>query len=440
MRQPRAVVFGSGHSGMTLATGLLADGWRVDVFTRHSTPELLGGPAGLTQITLPSVRAAERSLGLDLWATTAPETRSLRMAMVPDQQEPWSFTATLDAAATAVDHRLKTAYWLQRFESLGGGVHVKTCTVADVASFASSGMYDLVVVAPGVDSDLGRLFAPDERRIGGATDRVAVQAHLDGFARAPEDPDIRVITSPHGEVLIYPVLAHDVLTPAQVRELSGKDDAQIDVAPYWATCVQVLARPGSTLDPDPAVNATSGPTTKAGLPSRHGHHAQAAWNHVLSHLTVLAPDLAEQCAKANVIPHSELVRQIRPQVRHPVTVLGGVPVLGIGDATVTVEHASGQGAGASTLVATTVRDQIRQQRHVNGPLDRAFLTGAWEAYWARHGQYTSGFGEFVTGYWNGALPQTLLKAFAEAVATPVGANAWAAGLDDPARMAHFLAH
>ncbi|WP_435110463.1 hypothetical protein [Nocardiopsis synnemataformans] len=437
MNQPRAVIFGSGHSALTLGTGLLADGWRVDVFTRHSTPELLGGPAGLTQITLPSVRAAERSLGLDLWATTAPKAQSVRMAMASGER-PWEFRAELPAAATAIDHRLKTAYWLQRFEALGGGVYVKTCTVADVASFAASGMYDLVVVAPGVDSDLGQLFASDGRRVGGATDRVAVQVHLDGFDRAPEDTDIQVITSPHGEVLVYPVLAHDVLSPAQVRELSGKDGSQIDVAPFWAMCVQVLARPGSVLDPSTTPDGTSAVTTRSGLPSRHGHHAQAAWSHVLSRLPALAPEVAKQCAKASVVPHSELVRHIRPQVRHPVTTMGGAPVLGIGDTTVTVEHASGQGAGASTLVATTVRDQIRQQRHLNGPLDGDFLTGAWEAYWARHGQYTSGFGEFVTGYWNGALPETLLTAFAETVATPEGANTWAAGLDDPAHMARFL--
>ncbi|WP_150253129.1 hypothetical protein [Nocardiopsis deserti] len=437
MNQPRAVIFGSGHSALTLGTGLLADGWRVDVFTRHSTPELLGGPAGLTQITLPSVRAAERSLGLDLWAVTAPKAQSVRMAMA-SADRPWEFRAELPAAATAVDHRLKTAYWLQRFEALGGGVYVKTCTVADVASFAASGMYDLVVVAPGVDSDLGRLFAPDERRVGGATDRVAVQVHLDGFDRAPGDADIQVITHPDGEVLVYPALTHDVLSPGQVRELSGAGEAPVDVAPFWAVCVQVLARPGTDLDPTPALGQKANAATAAGLPSRHGHHARNAWNHVLPRLEVLAPDVAEQCAKASVVPRSELVRHIRPRVRHPVAVVGGTPVLGIGDATVTVEHASGQGAGASVLVATTVRDQIRQQRHLNGPLDGDFLTGAWEAYWARHGQYTSGFGEFVTGYWNGSLPGALLTAFAETVATPEGANAWATGLDDPARMARFL--
>lgn len=435
---PRAVVFGSGHSALTLATGLLEDGWNVDQFTRHSTPEIMGSPAGLTQLTLPSVHQSELSLGLGLWQHTAPPAHQVRMRMAPLDGAGFEFTAPLPGPAVAVDHRLKSAYWLQHVADHGGRVHERTCTAEDVAGFATSRMHDLVVVAPGVDSDLRKLFPADPDRVGGATDRVVVQVHLavpDG--RVPEH--VEVLTCPWGEVMVYPVLTVDGLSTAQVRALSALDAPPMHVTPYVAVCVQVMARPGSPWDPTPLLfPEKQAGQTQAGLPRRHGAHARTAWSHVLRHLDAVAPELAEQWSREAVIPGSELVREVHPQVRRPVITIAGTPVVGVGDATVTVEHASGQGAGASVWVATTLRDQIRQQRQSSAPLDAPFLTGAWEAYWARHGQYTSAFGGFVTAYWSGDLPDHVLSAFTQTVSTPEGAAAWAAGLDDPARMNHLL--
>lgn len=437
-RNPRAVVFGSGHSALTLATGLLADGWRVDVFTRHSTPEILGHGAGLTQLTLPSVHATELALGLGLWQHTAPPAHQVRMRMLPSSGEGLEFTAPLPGAAVAVDHRLKSAYWLQHVTDRGGRVHERTCTSGDVTGFAASGLHDLLVVAPGVDSDLRHLFTPDPDRTGGATDRVVVQVHL----AVPEDDLLdhaQVLTCPWGEVMLYPVLTVDGLTPAQVRTLSAADAPPVHVTPFAGVCVQVMARPGSPLDPTPAISPDgANGQTGAGLPRRHGAHARTAWTHVLGQLRTLDTELSARCSDHEVVTGSELVREIHPQVRRAVTTVAGRPVVGIGDATMTVEHASGQGAGASTWVASTLRDQIRQQRQANGALDAEFLSGAWEAYWARHGQYTSAFGGFVTAYWSGSLPEHVLAGFAHTVSTPEGAAAWAAGLDDPARMNRLL--
>ncbi len=436
---PRAVIFGSGHSALTLATGLLADGWQVDVFTRHSTPEILGNPAGLTQITLPSVHATEQALGLGLWQHTAPPAHQVRMHMAPLEDAGFEFTAPLPGPAVAVDHRLKSAYWLQQVAQQGGRVHERTCTASDVAGFASSRLHDLLVVAPGADSDLRYLFAPAPDRTGGATDRVVVQAHLSGLPDQYTSELAQVLTCPWGEVMVYPVLTVNGLAPAQVRALSAMDAPPVHITPHAAMCVQVMARPGSPWDPTPTITPQSeNPETGSGLPRRHGAHAQAVWAHVLEHLAALAPDLAKLCAQGTVIAGSELVREVHPQVRCPVTTIAGTPVVGIGDATMTTEHASGQGAGASTWVATTLCEQIRQQRHTNGALDAAFLTGAWEAYWARHGQYTTAFGAFVTAYWSGELPEHVVKGFAKTVTTTEGAKAWAAGLDDPARMHHLL--
>lgn len=68
----RIMVAGSGHAGLGVATGLLAAGVDVDVFTIHTTEELLGGHPRLSQLTFPTVHAAEKKAGLDLWEQISP--------------------------------------------------------------------------------------------------------------------------------------------------------------------------------------------------------------------------------------------------------------------------------------------------------------------------------------------------------------------------------
>lgn len=406
---PRILIVGSGQSGVMLAAGLRAQGWAVDVFTRDSTTELRQRPPALTQLTFPSVLAAEQAAHLDFWSASAPGFTSIRMTMLPDGGPSASFTGRLRSPGYAIDHRLKTADWLEYVEDQGGGVHVKTITLSDLAGFTRlAGMYDLIVLAGGNRSELGALFAPAPSRSGGATGRVVCQIYLDGVASDGADMD--VVTTPHGEVFATPVLTPD--------------------GP--STSVQIFARPGGPLDPGLLHPAVTGPR-------RRIDPAPKVEGFVLDSLRRYAPALAERCAGATTVDGSALAVRVDPAVRHPVTMIGSTPVLGIGDLVLTVDPASGQGAAASTLVSAIVRDRLLDRAAASSRLaDAKFLTDAYEAYWQSHGRYTSDFSAMVTDFWDGSLPPAVLETFARAGADPAIADAWVASFDHPAVFSDWL--
>src|SRR5699024_6452259 len=99
--QNDALIVGSGHSGLVLAMGLAQDGWRVEMTTRQPLGELLGGPARLTQPSLPSARAAERDLGLDVWSSSAPQVDQVEMILAGPEGEATTIRTRLPGLATA---------------------------------------------------------------------------------------------------------------------------------------------------------------------------------------------------------------------------------------------------------------------------------------------------------------------------------------------------
>lgn len=459
-RPRKAVVIGGGRSSLTLATGLSADGWQVRVMTRGTMAETLGGRTGLTQLTMPLVRGHENALGLDLWTADAPPIETAGMHMADPAGDSWSFAAPLPltelslpgrgqtpvrmpVAATSIDTRLTSAYWRQHIADLPGAtIQPGDVSLADLASLVRYRLADLIVVATGADPALAGLFEPDSAHAGGASARVVTQVHLDE-AETWQDQDARVVTCPDGEIMVYPVLTHTPLTPEQVRAHLNVDARPTQVSPYRAMCVQVLARPGGGLDPTtaPAVRELARPPGADPLApgedpivseylGRHGTQALAAWRWLWPRLEEIDPTLVKAFQTAQVREKSMLLRRLEPQVRRPITEIDGVPVLGIGDVTNTVEHVSAQGAAASTLVATTVREQLRHLSPEQLREPQA-LAGTWEAYWVLHGAHTRNFGAFVNGYWSGALPEGTVEAFRTAVSTREGATAWAEGLNDP---------
>ncbi|WP_435109246.1 hypothetical protein [Nocardiopsis synnemataformans] len=408
----RIMVAGSGHAGLGVATGLLAAGVDVDVFTTHTTEELLGGHPRLTQLTFPTVHAAEKKAGLDLWEQISPVFSTIGFTVAPGQGETQSFVGHQRQLGTAVDHRAKTAYWLQEVERRKGRIHVKTVTREDLFWFANSGMYDLAIVATG-DSDphLAPLFPaqPQERP---ATVRAVIQAHFEG---SPPGPDVQVTTTPGGEIFCYPVLtANGSATYPEV---------------YPGTAVQIYARAGGPLDP----------ATENIEPGQRPENLQRIGDFAHQVLATYTPELAEWCAGADLVPRSQLLRYVHPVVRQPVVTVGTTPVLGVGDAVLTVDPTSGQGANASTLAATTVVDKITERLAQGGALaDTHFLTSAYGAYYASHGRYTSVFNSLVTDFWSGTLPPHMGERFGRNFADQAQADRMVVGWDDPSTLGWLL--
>lgn len=410
----RIMVAGSGQAGLGMATGLLDAGVDVDVFTTLTTEELLGGPPQLTQMTFPTVHAAEKKAGLDLWEQISPVFSTIGFTVASGQEgtEPQSFVGHQRALGTAVDHRAKTAYWLQEVERRKGRIHVKTVTREDLFWFAGSGMYDLVIVATGnSDPHLAPLFParPQQRP---ATVRAVVQAHFEG---APPGPDVQVTTTPFGEIFCYPVLtANGSATHPEV---------------YPATAVQIYARQGGPLDP----------ATKDIEPGQRPEALYRIWAFAHQVLATYTPDLAEWCAGADLVRHSQLLRYVHPVVRRPVVTVGNTPVLGVGDAVLTVDPTSGQGANASTLAATTVVNKITERLAQGGALaDIDFLTSAYGAYYTSHGRYTSVFNTLVTDFWSGDLAPHMRERFGRNFTDQDQADRMVVGWDDPSTLGWLL--
>ena len=111
--RPSALFVGTGRSVLTAATALARHDWRVDVMSRHTIPEILGAPAALTQVSLPTTRLWERELGLDLWSQDAPAATAVRLVLTNGADAPVEVVAPLPGQATAIDSRLIRARWLE---------------------------------------------------------------------------------------------------------------------------------------------------------------------------------------------------------------------------------------------------------------------------------------------------------------------------------------
>lgn len=433
-----ALIVGSGHSGLVLALGLAQDGWRVEMTTRNTLGELLGGPARITQAFLPLARAVERDLGLDLWMNSAPQVDRIEMVLASHDEPTVTFTSPLPGLATAVDRRLATAQWLQVLEQHDVVPLVQHSRAPHLEHLLRARPYDLTVMAPGANSDLADLFEVDGQRVAGASDRVIVQAHVETTDWGDQEPRIIMLSTEGAEVLIMPVLAYDPLSPQQVVAMSGEDPGaaarNLSIDPYWAVCVQVIARPDSRFAPTPR---------RAGERVHPEVEFAAAWAKAMDALERVAPQMADRYRHAPQVPGSTLIQPVTPQVRRPVTLLGQQPVLGIGDLTRTVEPASGQGAAVSTLVATTLRSRIREHRATSGTaeLDAGFLREAWNAFDSEHGRHAGIFGAFVNAYWSRDHPhhRSVRAMVASLTHTPDQVQEWGAGINQPSRMAPLMA-
>jgi hypothetical protein len=427
----RIMIAGAGHAGLGLATQLIRSDAdiHVDLYTIHTTEELLRAPR-LTQMSFPTVYEMERTAHLDFWSGVSPVFREIAFAVSPGDGTQQSFLGHQRRVGTAIDHGAKTAAWLQQVERQennpgGARIHVQTVQAQTLQWFAASGMYDLVIVATG-DSDphLAPLFPQVSVS---PTKRVIVQAHFEG---SPNGPDVQVITTPLGEIFVYPVLAAH-WEPAR----PGAEPPPPELIP--GTAVQVYARAGGSMDPASLVNPDTGGNAISYSP--RPAMRRAAWQHALGTLDDYAPDLAKWCKDASLLEQSLLMRDVTPRVRQPVSHIGGTPILGIGDAVLTVDPTSGQGANASTRVAAVIAEHVITRVKEGKPLaDSAFLEAAYKDYWEQHGKYTSVFNDLVTDFWSQSLPPYMTERFGRNFTDQDQADRMVLGWDDPSTLDWLL--
>lgn len=446
--RPSALFVGTGRSVLTAATALARHDWRVDVMSRHTIPEILGAPAALTQVSLPTTRLWEQELGLDLWSQDAPAATAVRLVLTNGADAPVEVVAPLPGQATAIDSRLIRARWLELLDG-HGTLHINTCHGSELDILADR--FDLVVVGGGENNPMRQMF-PTRDAPSGASDRIVLQAHITGFEWS-EDPHrpgegtcLDMYSLPGAEVLISPVVAMVPLSPQLVGAHSGAATSRGIVVPTIAgACVQILARPGGPFDTLPLDRRhAQAPSAADRLPGRVSstYPPGTVWEHLVDLIsTQVDPDLGGRLRGCDLIAGSELLARVEPQVRDAVTHTGrGRPVVGIGGLTRTTEPAGGQGAAAATLAGVNLAELAHRQYTTGDPLDEAFLREAMDLYESEHGAHTTGFGQLVNAYWNATDPaHDKVRYMVQALAQdPHMAALWGQGLDQPDQMAPLL--
>ncbi|MBB6171905.1 2-polyprenyl-6-methoxyphenol hydroxylase-like FAD-dependent oxidoreductase [Nocardiopsis mwathae] len=344
----RILIVGAGQSGLQMAIGLLADDYDVTLVSLHSPEEIRAGRVLSTQCLFGAALRDEHRHGLDTHNGAAPPIGGVGVGLADAKgglSADW--TGRLREPARSVDQRLKMAAWLEEVERRGGRILIHRATVEDLDRAADS--YDLVVVATG-RGELGELFERDGQRSEfAAPQRTLTAAYVHGMAEHAAGSVLRRNVLPGvGEILVTPSYT-----------LGGPCHA-----------ITVEAVPGGPMDTAPG--------------SDEGAEAMLA--RVLEAVRRHTPWEYERCRGVELTDGRAVLQgAVTPVVRKPVGRLpGGAAVLAMGDAVVTNDPVTSQGANSAAQCAKAYRRAIVD--HGDRPFDAEFMRSAFDGHWqhARH--------------------------------------------------------
>ena len=386
----RVAIAGTGISGTTLALRLQQLGIETTVFAEKTRDEIRSGRLLNTVARFEHTVARERELGVDLW--TDPGTHMDVLHLRSIDPLPLSFIGRPPHPVRAVDFRVLLPAFLDTYEERGGCV-VETAQ-PDLVGAASD--HDLVVVAVGRRS-AGDLFGiRRDRSPYDRPQRVLFAGIFEGLA-LPEPRGLSFNIAPGvGELFQMPILTqHGLATNILVEAIpQGPIAVLAELAPDDPSFVRVLR----------------------GL------------------LETYAPAIAERLDPASFAlrdPRDALQGALTPAVRNAYAVLpDDTPALAIGDAWITNDPLTGQGANIGSHCAWVAAEHIA----ADGPFDAAWGRRVEDDMWTFAGPTTA---------WTNAFLQpppphvvSLLLAAAEHRSI---ADAFAGGFADPVRTAALLA-
>jgi 2-polyprenyl-6-methoxyphenol hydroxylase-like FAD-dependent oxidoreductase len=346
----RIVIIGGGLGAMNLAIGLRQHGYDITVVAERAAPAVLELPLVSTQTVFGPALAHERALGINFWDDDVPPVRgiSFAAAAVADDgstaDEPaFRWSECFDHAAQAVDQRVKVAAWMNEFARIGGEIRVHRVSSDDLQEYARE--FELVVVATGRGLSFEKLFTRN--------------AALSSFS-APQ----RAI----GVFYVEPMnSAHDFSADELIFGLSpvGEFVRCPGLSPGGKVFgVGMFGLPGGPMDVWNGVTDIE-------------QHFEAARQVVKSHFP-WNDDLFNSVQPAG--PREFLHGGVTPVVRDPVGVLdSGAKVLAMGDAAVTFDPVSGQGANMASRAAVTYQQAILDRG--DRSFDEGFMRDAFGRYW-----------------------------------------------------------
>ncbi|MEV4012002.1 styrene monooxygenase/indole monooxygenase family protein [Nonomuraea angiospora] len=329
-------IVGAGISGLTLALRLQQLGVEATLYSEQDAGSLRSGRLPNTVGRMGHTLARERELGSEHYRDPACLMGSAKLSIKGDP--PLEFLGRISEPFHAVDFRLLLPAYLDDFTGRGGEV-VVTGAPPDAARVDRwSREHELMVVTAGRHS-VAELFPRDP-------------------ARSPFDRPQRVLTAGlYGGLDLGPMFSYNV-SPGCGEILRMPMMTRHGVV----SSVLVEAVPGGPLEPLSRMPAAEVAGELAGLLAEH------------------APRLAERVDGGfELLGEDDLLQgAITPVVREAVAELpGGRIALAVGDAWITNDPLTGQGANLGSACAWIAADAIA----AGGPYDAAFGRATAERMW-----------------------------------------------------------
>ncbi|MEV0382493.1 styrene monooxygenase/indole monooxygenase family protein [Nonomuraea sp. NPDC050643] len=330
-------IVGAGISGLTLALRLQRLGVRSTLYCEDDAEGMRAARLPNTVARMGHTQARERELGSEHYRDPGCLMRTAGLSIKGDP--PIEFTAHVSEPFHAVDFRLLLPALMDDYAARGGEIHVAG-TAPDAAQVDRwSRGHELMVVAAGRRS-VAELFPRDP-------------------GRSPFDRPQRVLTAGlyHG-LDLGPVFSYNISGGAgEIFRVPMMTRAGV------VSAVLVEAVPGGPLEPLSRTPWKEVPDTLLALLREH------------------APRLAERVDPAAfelLGPRDLLQGAVTPTVREPVAELpSGRIALAVGDAWITNDPITGQGANLGSACAWVAADAIA----AGGPYDAAFGRATAERMW-----------------------------------------------------------
>jgi flavin reductase (DIM6/NTAB) family NADH-FMN oxidoreductase RutF len=383
----RIAIIGAGQSGLQLGLGLLANGYRVTIYSGRSAPEIHDGPVMSSQCMFDSALEVERALGLNFWEEECPRVEGMGFA-VPDGLggKVVDWTARLDDYAQSVDQRVRVSRWMSEFERRGGELLIQEAELDDLELCART--HDLVIVAAGKGA-IGQLFERDaERSCFERPQRALALTYVKKMVpRHPVNLVSFNLIPQVGEYFAFPALTTS--GPCDIMTFEGVVGGPMDCWQDVHTPEQHLARSREILE---------------------------RW----------LPWEAERCREGELTDaRGVLTGRLTPVVRKPVVKLpSGRCILGMADTVVLNDPITGQGSNNAAKCAELYLESILE-RGDRLP-DAEWMHQTFDRYW-------TGYAKWVTEWTNLMLspPAHAMKVLEACGKITSVARAFVNGFDDP---------
>ncbi len=383
-------IVGSGIAGLHLALYLQKQGIEATVYSDRSADEIRGGRLPNTVALTSVTRAREAALGLD--HGTAPEHDTCAMALRIEGSPPLAFRAAIEPPALFIDMRLYLPRLMADFQQRGGTIVIAPARAEDVAALAAK--HDLMVVAVG-RAGLAEMFPRLPERSPYQEPQRRLLAGLFRGIRHPSPFEMILNIVPgQGEIVENQYLTLDGVTSGLLIE----------------------AIPGGPLDPPTRLRYEDDPAA-----------FDAA---VLAVLRDHAPDTYARTDPAKfglTRALDTLAGGITPTARRGWAPLGGGRfALAVGDAHITHDPLTGQGANAASRAAWSLGELLVARARTGDPFDEAFCAGAEAHLWEDERSVTEWSNAFLQ-----PPPPHAIGLFVAAAQNQALANAFADNFNHP---------